>query len=79
MSKRKVRVTVVRTTTYTGELEIDRAEYTAWLGGHMDTDENLTEFIDAGSDVDDIISDVIENGTQAPIIDEYLSEARWLQ
>jgi hypothetical protein len=79
MSKRKVRVTVVRTTFYTSEIEVDRGEYSAWLGGDIDTDENLTEFLDAGSDVEDIIGDVIENGTQTPIVEEYLSEARWLQ
>lgn len=74
---RKVRVTVVRTTTYTAEIDIDRAEYSAWLGGHMDTDENLTEFIDAGSDVDDIIFDVIERGDEAPSAETYISNARW--
>ncbi|NCL74226.1 hypothetical protein [Rhodococcus sp. YH1] len=74
MSARKVNVTVVRSVEHTAEVAIDEAEYLGWLDGDEDTPEALREFLEAGSDVDDIIRDVVELGAVA-VIDSGLVRA----
>lgn len=67
MSARKVNVTVVRSVEHTAEVAIDEDEFLEWLDGDEDTPEAVREFLEAGSDVDDIIHDVVEIGTVAVV------------
>ncbi|WP_343466502.1 hypothetical protein AAI421_18370 [Rhodococcus aetherivorans] len=67
MSARKVNVTVVRSVEHTAEVAIDDAEYLEWLDGDDDTPEALREFLEAGTDIDDIIHDVVEIGTESVV------------
>lgn len=67
MSARKVNVTVVRSVEHTAEMEIDEAEYLEWLDGDDDTPDAVREFLEAGSDIDDIIHDVVEIGTESVV------------
>ncbi|MGX4707653.1 hypothetical protein LZP97_25585 [Rhodococcus sp. DMF-1] len=56
---RRVLVTVTETRERIAPVDIDDTEYRTWLDGDDDTPAAACEFLEAGSDLDDIIDGVV--------------------
>lgn len=78
MSTRTVIVTVVRSVEHTSDFDIDETEYLAWLDGDTDTPDAVREFLEAGSDLDDIIHAVVEFGAPQ-VVDSGISAVAFLR
>ncbi|AUM16490.1 MULTISPECIES: hypothetical protein [Rhodococcus] len=62
---RRVLVTVTETREYIAPVDIDDTEYLTWLDGDDDTPAAIREFLEAGSDLDDVIDDITSSATPA--------------
>ncbi|WKK11918.1 hypothetical protein QYN14_25570 [Rhodococcus ruber] len=64
---RRVLVTVTETREHIALVDIDDTVYLTWLDGDDDTPAAVREFLEAGSDLDDIIDAVVADAT--PVTD----------